>query len=58
MEGGVAGAVGATQIRRDKNLEALRKNPKFQPLLERYDEPVVNWGAVKATFGFLNFGKE
>ncbi|GFR39842.1 hypothetical protein Agub_g338 [Astrephomene gubernaculifera] len=39
------------QIRRDKNLAKLRASPKFQTLIEKYDEPVVNWGAVKATFG-------
>ncbi|MGQ3286081.1 hypothetical protein [Bosea sp. (in: a-proteobacteria)] len=44
------------QIRRDKNLEALRKSPKFQVLMDKYDEPVVNWGAIKATFNF--FGKK
>lgn len=47
-----------SQIRRDKNLEALRKSPKFQPLLEKYDEPVINWSAVKATFNFFGKKKE
>jgi hypothetical protein len=44
------------QIRRDKNLANVRASPKFQPLLDSYDEPVINWNAVKATFGF--FGKK
>ena len=34
----------------------LRASPKFQPMLDKYDEPVINWNAVKATFGF--FGKK
>lgn len=42
------------QVRRDKNLENIRKSPKFQPLMDKYDEPVINWNAVKATFGFFN----
>jgi len=41
------------QIRKDKNLEEMRKNPKFQATLDKYDEPVINWNAIKATFGFL-----
>lgn len=49
-----AGFDNYDQIRRDKNLEALRKSPKFSTLIERYDEPVINWNAVKATFGFFN----
>jgi hypothetical protein len=44
------------QIRKDKNLAKLRLSPKFQPILDKYDEPVINWNAVKATFGF--FGKK
>ncbi|GIL82008.1 hypothetical protein Vretimale_1567 [Volvox reticuliferus] len=39
------------QIRRDKNLAKVRASPKFQQLIDKYDEPVVNWNAVKATFG-------
>ncbi len=49
-----AGFDNFDQIRRDKNLSAVRASPKFQPLIERYDEPVINWNAVKATFGFFN----
>lgn len=41
------------QIRKDKNLEKLRLNPKFQPILDKYDEPVINWGAIKATAGIF-----
>lgn len=49
-----AGFDNFDQIRRDKNLAGVRASPKFQPLIERYDEPVINWNAVKATFGFFN----
>lgn len=42
------------QIRKDKNLAALRKSPKFNAVMDKYDEPVINWSAVKATFGFFN----
>jgi hypothetical protein len=31
------------QIRRDKNLEAVRKSPKFEAVINKYDEPVINW---------------
>ncbi|WIA37077.1 hypothetical protein OEZ86_014050 [Tetradesmus obliquus] len=43
------------KVRSDKNLAALRASPKFQPLLEKYDEPVINWRAVESTLGV--FGK-
>ncbi|MEW5299906.1 MAG: hypothetical protein WDW36_002876 [Sanguina aurantia] len=48
------------QIRKDKNLEKLRASPKFQPILDKYDEPVINWGAIKATAGIFGgwFGKK
>lgn len=48
-----AGFDNFDQVKSDKNLSEARKSPKFQPLLDKYDEPVVNWNAVKATFGFL-----
>eukprot|EP00882_Tetradesmus_deserticola_P017019 GHRQ01018205.1.p1 GENE.GHRQ01018205.1~~GHRQ01018205.1.p1 ORF type:complete len:171 (+),score=96.20 GHRQ01018205.1:399-911(+) len=43
------------KVRSDKNLANLRASPKFQPLLEKYDEPVINWRAVESTLGV--FGK-
>ncbi|PNH12408.1 hypothetical protein TSOC_000635 [Tetrabaena socialis] len=39
------------QIRRDKNLSKARTSPRFQALIDKYDEPVINWNAVKGTFG-------
>ena len=35
------------KIRTDKNLEKLRQSPKFKPLIERYDEPVIDTGIFK-----------
>eukprot|EP00878_Enallax_costatus_P002097 GHUV01002264.1.p1 GENE.GHUV01002264.1~~GHUV01002264.1.p1 ORF type:complete len:315 (+),score=99.41 GHUV01002264.1:43-987(+) len=43
------------KVRSDKNLANLRQSPKFEPLVEKYDEPVINWRAVESTFGA--FGK-
>jgi hypothetical protein len=37
------------QARSDKNLAALRESPKFAALMDRYDEPVINWSAVQGT---------
>jgi hypothetical protein len=51
-----AGFDNYDQIRKDKNLAKVRNSPKFQPLLDKYDEPVFNWGAINATFNF--FGKK
>ncbi|KAG1662769.1 hypothetical protein FOA52_006795 [Chlamydomonas sp. UWO 241] len=43
------------QIRKDKNLAKLRESPdKFSSVMDKYDEPVINWNAVKATFSFFN----
>jgi len=47
-------------VRTDKNLARLRDSPKFGALMDRYDEPVINWAAVQGTFGALGklFKKE
>lgn len=44
-------------MRKDPNLGNLRKSPKFQPLLNRYDEPILNEGAIKAFKSIFSFGK-
>lgn len=41
------------QCRTDKNLAKLRESAKFDEVLNKYDEPVINMEAVKATFGWL-----
>eukprot|EP00798_Chlamydomonas_sp_ICE-L_P030287 gene30287-35275_t len=53
-----AGFDNYDQIRKDKNLLAVRESPKFQASMDKYDEPVINWNAVKATFGFFGKKKE
>jgi len=49
-----------SKVRSDKNLANVRTSPKFEKLINAYDEPVINWGAVQSTFGFLGkvFKKE
>ncbi|KIZ07823.1 hypothetical protein MNEG_0113 [Monoraphidium neglectum] len=42
-----------SQVRSDKNLTKLRESPRFDEVLNKYDEPVINMEAVKATFGWL-----
>jgi hypothetical protein len=43
------------KVRSDPNLAKLRTSPKFDDVLNAYDEPVFNTEALKATFGV--FGK-
>jgi tetratricopeptide (TPR) repeat protein len=35
-------------VREDKNLDKLRSDPRFTKLIDEYDEPVFNTGALKA----------
>lgn len=35
------------KIRSDANLDNLRKSPKFKPLVDEFDEPVISEGAIK-----------
>jgi hypothetical protein len=37
----------AQVVREDKNLDALRSDPRFTKLIDEYDEPVFNSGALK-----------
>lgn len=48
----LAGALAAgfddfKTVRTDKSLSNLRKSPKFTVLINRYDEPLINEGAIK-----------
>lgn len=35
------------KIRTDPNLQKLRDSPKFKPLIERFDEPVIDTSVFK-----------
>lgn len=45
-------------IRNDKNLEKLREDPRFQKLIDSYDEPIFSGGAFEALRGVFSFGKK
>lgn len=40
------------KIRSDPNLENLRKNERFSKIVDRYDEPVFDFSALKNIFSF------
>ncbi|KAL0034948.1 hypothetical protein WJX79_001966 [Trebouxia sp. C0005] len=40
------------KIRSDPNLDNLRKNERFQKMVDQYDEPVFNFSALKNIFSF------
>ncbi len=42
-----AGFEQYNKVRTDPNLESLRKSPKFKKLIDQYDEPIINEGALK-----------
>jgi tetratricopeptide (TPR) repeat protein len=46
------------KVRRDPNLENLRKSDKFKPLINKYDEPIINEGAINALKSIFSFGKK
>ena len=46
------------QIRGDKNLEWLRQQAGFKPVMDRYDEPILNENAINAIKGLFSFGKK
>ncbi|KAK9803594.1 hypothetical protein WJX72_003213 [[Myrmecia] bisecta] len=52
-----AGFEQYSKIRSDPNLESLRKSPKFKQVMDRYDEPVLNEGAINALKSIFKFGK-
>lgn len=60
------GAVGAdvgqsspcAQVRKDPNLAALREDERFKRIIDAYDEPIINEGAIKALKSIFSFGKE
>jgi hypothetical protein len=46
------------KVRKDANLAKLRENPKFTSLINKYDEPFINEGAIKALKSIFSFGKK
>ena len=53
-----AGFEDYAKVRSDPNLANLRRSPKFKPLLDRYDEPIINEAAIKAFKNLFSFGKK
>lgn len=46
------------QIRSDKNLAYLREDERFTPMMNKFDEPILNENAVKAIKNLFSFGKK
>jgi hypothetical protein len=46
------------QIRSDKNLAFLREDERFTPMLNKFDEPILNENAVRAIKNLFSFGKK
>lgn len=46
------------KVRQDPNLAGLRSSPKFKQLIDQYDEPLLNEGAIKALKSIFSFGKK
>ena len=53
-----AGFEDYDKVRKDPNLATLRKSPKFKRVIDRYDEPIINEGAIKALKSLFSFGKK
>jgi tetratricopeptide (TPR) repeat protein len=54
----VAGFEDYDKVRKDPNLANVRKSPNFTKVLNRYDEPIINEGAIKALKSLFSFGKK
>lgn len=53
-----AGFEDYAKVRKDPNLANLKKNEKFAPLINKYDEPIINEAALNAIKGLFSFGKK
>ena len=53
-----AGYEDFDKIRSDPNLAALRKTKKFTRIINKYDEPLINEGAIKALKSIFSFGRK
>jgi hypothetical protein len=54
----LAGFEDFKKVRSDPNLAKLREDPGFTPLINKFDEPVINTEAVAALKSFFSFGKK
>lgn len=45
------------QIRKDPNLANLREDERFTPMMNKFDEPILNENAVKAIKSLFSFGR-
>lgn len=46
------------KVRKDPNLSVLRESDKFKPMLNKYDEPIINEEAINAIKNLFSFGKK
>jgi hypothetical protein len=46
------------KIRSDKNLAYLREDERFKPLMDKFDEPILNENAIRAIKSLFSFGKK
>ena len=53
-----AGFEDYAKVRRDPNLAKLRESPKFKSIIDKYDEPIINEGAINALKSIFSFGKK
>mmetsp|Transcript_33746 Transcript_33746/g.80094 ORF Transcript_33746/g.80094 Transcript_33746/m.80094 type:complete len:339 (-) Transcript_33746:164-1180(-) len=54
----LAGFEDYKKVRNDPNLAKLRESPEFKPLIDKFDEPIINEAAIKAVKNFFSFGKK
>lgn len=45
------------KCRNDPNLSNLRTSQNFRPLMDKFDEPIINMDAINAVKGLFGFGK-
>lgn len=43
------------KIRTDPNLEKVRTSPRFEPMVDQYDEPVISRGAIRYVLSAVGF---
>ena len=53
-----AGFADYDKCRQDKNLAALRQSEAFKPLMDKFDEPIINMDAINAVCRLFGFGKK